>query len=30
MLYCGKPNRKRYEFIRDYLDLKIKRLEREG
>ena len=27
--YRGKPNRKRYEFIRDYLDLKIKRLTRE-
>ena len=27
--YRGKPSRKRYEFIRDYLDLKIKRLERE-
>lgn len=26
--YRGKPSRKRYEFIRDYLDLKIKRLER--
>ncbi len=28
--YRGKPSRKRYEFIRDYLDLKIKRLERES
>ena len=28
--YRGKPNRRRYEFIRDYLDLKIKRFEREG
>ncbi len=28
--YRGKPSRKRYEFIRDYLDLKIKRLERDS
>jgi hypothetical protein len=25
--YRGKPSRKRYEFIRDFLDLKIRRLE---
>jgi len=28
--YRGKPSRKRYEFIRDFLDLKIKRLERDS
>jgi len=28
--YRAKPSRKRYEFIRDYLDLKIKRLERDS
>jgi hypothetical protein len=28
--YRGKPSRKRYEFIRDFLDLKIKRLKSEG
>ncbi|MGZ5917357.1 MAG: hypothetical protein ACXWJ4_08545 [Methyloceanibacter sp.] len=28
--YRGKPSRKRYEFIRDFLDLKIRRLERDS
>jgi len=28
--YRGKPHWKRYEFIRDYLDLKIKRLKRDS
>ena len=28
--YRGKPSRKRYEFIRDFLELKIKRLERDN
>ena len=28
--YRGKPSLKRYEFIRDYLELKIKRLERDS
>lgn len=28
--YRGMPSRKRYDFIRDYLDLKIQRLERDS
>jgi hypothetical protein len=26
--YRGKPSRRRYEFIRDYFDLKVRRLDK--